>query len=178
MIASVVVALASLANSVPATSTQTAANKFDAMSSAATSIHGKHVKPEHHALFASEAYSGQSNNGGSLLESGLSGLFEAISIPKKIVGSLIGKVFNHLKSIDLKRLIKIGLVSGVVVLVGAVAAAGAAGIAAVVALVSAAIPYFRFFFGSHKGEVSDSEMDNISEFVLGAFNKYDIQHKA
>ncbi|XP_060879291.1 uncharacterized protein LOC132951482 [Metopolophium dirhodum] len=178
MIAAVVVVLASLASSVPATSAQTAANKFDMMSSAATSNHNQHVKPEHHSMFASEAHRGQSHNDGSLLESGLSGLFEAISIPKKIIGALVGKVFGLLKSIDLKGLIKIALVGGAVVLLGAVAAAGAAGIAAVVALVSAALPYFRFFFGGHKGEASDSEMDNISEFVLGAFNKYDSQHKA
>jgi len=177
MIAAVVVVMASLVNSVPATSAQTATKKFDMMSSAATSSHSQHVKPEHHSLFASESHSGQSNNGGSLLESGLSGLLEAISIPKKIVSSLVGKVFGLLKSINLKGLIKIALVGGAVVLLGAVAAAGAAGIAAVVALVSAALPYFRFFFGGHKGEASDSEMDNISEFVLSAFNKYDSQHK-
>jgi len=70
------------------------------------------------------------------------------------------------------------LVGGAVILLGAVAAASAAGIAAVVALVSAALPYFRFFFGGNKGVASDSDMDTISEFVLGAFNKYDSLHKA
>ncbi|XP_008178666.1 uncharacterized protein LOC103307933 [Acyrthosiphon pisum] len=126
MTAAVIVVLASLASSIPATSAQTAANKIDMMPSSATSIHSHHVKPEHHSMFAS---GGQG-------------------------------------------------VGGSVVLLGAVAAAGAAGIAAVVALVSAILPYFRFFFGGHKGKASDSDMENISEFVLGAFNKYDSQHKA
>ncbi|XP_022170502.1 uncharacterized protein LOC111033875 [Myzus persicae] len=171
MIAAVVVVLAS----VPATSAQAAANKFNPMSAAATSVHSKHVKNENRQIFASEAYNEQSNNVGSQL---LSGLLEAISIPKKIASALISKVSDLLKSVDLRKLIKIALIGGAVIVLGAVAAAGVAGIAAVVALVSAALPYFRFFFGGHKGEASESEIDVISEFVLNAFNKYDSQHKA
>ncbi|XP_025205547.1 uncharacterized protein LOC112601899 [Melanaphis sacchari] len=185
VIAAVVVVSASLANSVPANSSPTSANLFDPMIGAATAAHkNKHVKPDHHQpMFAPEPYNGQRNNrggggGSSVLESGLSALLEAISIPKKIIGSVIGSVVDLLKSVDLKKLIKIALIGGAVIVLGAVAAAGVAGVAAVVAAVSAAIPYIRFFFGGHKGEASDSEMDLISDFVLSAFNKYDSLHKA
>ncbi|XP_026807811.1 uncharacterized protein LOC113550286 [Rhopalosiphum maidis] len=149
MIAAVVVVSASLANSVSANSSPTAANQYDPMFGAATSVHKD--KQGHHG-------------GGNLLESGLSGLF---------------------KSFNLKKVVKTALIVGAVVVLGAVAAAGAAGIAAIVTAVSAALPYFRFFSGGHKshngpkgGKSSDSEMDVIGEFVLGAFNKYDSQHKA
>lgn len=168
--------LASLASSVPATST--AANKFDPMTAAATSLHSKHAKLEHRQMFGSEANNGQHNEG-NLLELGLSKLMEAISIPKKVIGSLVNKLGGFLKTVDLKKLIKIALVGGAVILLGAVAAAGVAGISAVVAMVSSALPYYRFFFGGHnKGDVTESEVDVISEFVLDAFNKYDSQYKA
>lgn len=170
--------LASLASSIPATSTQTAANKLDSMTAEATSLHSKHAKLQHRQIFGSEANNGQYNEG-SLLELGLSKLMEAISIPKKVIGSLVNKVAGFLKTVDLKKLIKIALVGGAVILLGAVAAATVAGISAVVAMVSSALPYYRFFFGGHNnGDVTESEIDVISEFVLNAFNKYDSQHKA
>ncbi|CAH1724187.1 uncharacterized protein LOC114129480 [Aphis gossypii] len=173
-----VVVSASLANSVPTNSSAAAANRYDPMSGAATILHKskQYVKPDQRqSLFSYESSNGQSNHGGHhLLESGLSGLLEAISIPKKIIGSVV----SLLKTIDLRKLVKIALIGGAVVVLGAVAVAGAAGIAAIVTAVGAAIPYIRFFFGHNKGQVSDSEIDVISEFVLDAFNKYDHQHKA
>ncbi|KAF0753656.1 Uncharacterized protein FWK35_00035677 [Aphis craccivora] len=178
MIAAAVVVSASLASSVPANSSRAAANQYDPMSGAATIFHKskQHVKlDQRQSLFSSESSNGQSNHAGSnLLESGLSALLEAISIPKKIINSAI----VQLKSIDLKKFVKIALIGVAVVVLGAVAAAGAAGIAAIVTAVSAALPYIRFFFGHNKGQASDSEMDAISEFVLDAFDKYDHQHKA
>ncbi|XP_022182438.1 uncharacterized protein LOC111042205 [Myzus persicae] len=151
MIAAVVVALASLVNSVPATSTQT--TESDPMSAAATFIHNKHVKSGNRQM----ASNGQSSS---------------------LVGSLVGKVFGHLKSLGLKKLIKITLVGGAMLLVGVVAAAGAASISVVSTLVGAVLSYFRSFFGGHRAKTSDFEIDGISEFVLGAFNKYDSLHKA
>ncbi|XP_026807144.1 uncharacterized protein LOC113549860 [Rhopalosiphum maidis] len=176
MIAAVVVVSASLANCVPANSSRTAANQYDPMFGAATVHKNKHVKPDNHQpMFAAE----QQNGGSGLLESGLSHLLEAISVPKKIIGSAVSGVVGLLKSVDLKKVIKIALIGGAVVVLGAVAAAGAAGIAAIVTAVYAVLPYYRFFFGGNKGgEATDSEMDVISEFVLSAFNKYDSQHRA
>ncbi|XP_060852773.1 uncharacterized protein LOC132930754 [Rhopalosiphum padi] len=176
MIAAVVVVSASLANSVPANSSPMVANQYDPMFGAATAVHkNKHVKPDNHQpMFAAEPQ----NAVGNLIESGLSHLLEAISVPKKIIGNAVNGVVGLLKSVDLKKVIKIALIGGAVVVLGAVAAAGAAGIAAIVTAVCAVLPYYRFFFGGHKGEATDSEMDVISEFVLSAFNKYDSQHKA
>ncbi|XP_060854161.1 uncharacterized protein LOC132932015 [Rhopalosiphum padi] len=150
-------------------------------------VHKKHVKPDK-IVFMSEVSSshgeGEGDNGGGsgLLELGMSGLLEALSAPKKIIGAVAGFVIGKLKSLDLKKLVKIALLAALVTVLGAVAAVAVAGLVSIVSAVCAVLPYLRFVFGGHhhqQGEsTSESQIDLVSEFMTSALEKYDVKRKA
>uniref|UniRef100_A0A2S2NTQ0 Uncharacterized protein n=1 Tax=Schizaphis graminum TaxID=13262 RepID=A0A2S2NTQ0_SCHGA len=152
-------------------------------------VHKKHVKPDK-IVFMSEVSSshgdGDGENGGGgigLLELGTSGLLEVLSAPKKIIGAVVGFVIGKLKSVNLKKLVKIALLAAVVTVLGAVAAVSVAGLVSIVSAVCAVLPYLRFVFGGHhhhqQGEsTSESQIDLVSEFMMSALEKYDVKRKA
>ncbi|XP_022170494.1 uncharacterized protein LOC111033869 [Myzus persicae] len=146
-------------------------------------VHKKHVKPDK-IVFLSEILSphDEGEGGGSgLLELGLSGLMEAISAPKKIIGAICSFVIGKLKSLDLKKLVKISLLAALVTVLGAVASVAVAGLVSIVSVVCTVLPYLKFVFGGHhhKDEsASESQIDLVSEFVMGALDKYKVKRKA
>lgn len=146
-------------------------------------VHKKHVKPDN-IVYMSEVSSShsedESSGVGGLLELGLSGLLEAVSVPKKIIGAIGGFVIGKLKSMNLKKLVKITLLAALVTVLGAVASVAVAGLVTIVSAVSTVLPYLRFVFGGHhnKGEsTSESQVDVVSEFLMGALEKYNVKRK-
>lgn len=157
-------------------------------------MHKKHTKPEK-IVFMSEVSSsshvseggsesgseGGSDGGSGLLELGLSGLLEVASAPKKIIGAIASFVFGKLKFLDLKKLVKITMLAALVTVLGAVASVAVAGFVSVVTVVCTVLPYLKLIFGGHhqKGEsTSESQIDLVSEFVMGAIEKYSDKRKA
>lgn len=141
-------------------------------------VHKKHVKPEK-PVYVAEMNDSSNDSGISwLLNSGLLSLLDAVSMPKKLIGGAISYVATKIKSLDVKKLLKTALVAALVTVLGAVAAVAVAGLVSVVSGVCAVMPYVRFFFGDKGSDMSDSHMDTLTEFVLGAFNKYESHHKA
>lgn len=150
-------------------------------------VHKKHIKPDK-IVFMSEVSSshdeGESeggSGGGALLELGLSGLLEAVSAPKKIIGAIASFVIGKFKSVNLKKLVKIALLGALVTVLGAVASVAVAGLVSIVSAVCAVLPYLRLVFGGHhhKDEsTSESQDDFVSEFVMGALEKYNVKRKA
>lgn len=151
-------------------------------------MHKKHVKPEK-IVFVSEvssSHEGENGSGGggsSLLELGVSGLLEAVSAPKKIIGAVVGFVIGKLKSLNLKNVVKISLLAALVTVFGAVAAVSVAGLVSIVSVVCSVLPYLRFVFGGahpyHKDEsTSESQVDLVTEFMMSALEKYDGKRKA
>lgn len=153
-------------------------------------MHKKHVKPEK-IVFMSEVSSshegegenGSGGGGSSLLELGMSGLLEAVSAPKKIIGAVAGFVIGKLKSLNLKKVVKIALLAALVTVFGAVAAVSVAGFVSIVSVVCSVLPYLRFVFGGahpyHKDEsTSESQVDLVTEFMMSALEKYDGKRKA
>jgi len=83
--------------------------------------------------------------------------------------------------VNLKKLVKISLLSALVTVLGAVASVAVAGIVSIVSAICAVVPYLKLVFGGHhhKGEsTSESQDDLVSEFVMGAFEKYNVKRKA
>lgn len=150
-------------------------------------VHKKHVKPDK-IVFMSEVSSshdeGASEGGGSgsaLLELGLSGLLEAVSAPKKIIGTIASFVIGKLKSVNLKKVVKIALLGALVTVLSAVASVAVAGLVSIVSAVCAVLPYLKLVFGGHhhKGESTSESQDNlVSEFVLSALEKYNVKRNA
>lgn len=125
---------------------------------------------------------GQSQTGSSssigLAGYGVAGLLDVMRLPKKYLGIASSVVVGALKSLDAKKLLKAVLLVALVTVLGAVAAVAVAGLVSLVTGLCAIAPYLKFFMGSDTGELSDSHLDSIGNFVLGAFNKYEMQHKA
>lgn len=149
-------------------------------------VHKKHIKPDK-IVFMSEVSSShdegesEGGSGGALLELGLSGLLEAVSAPKKIIGAIASFVIGKFKSVNLKKLVKIALLGALVTVLGAVASVAVAGLVSIVSAICAVLPYLRLVFGGHhhKGEsTSESQDDFVSEFVMGALEKYNVKRKA
>lgn len=145
----------------------------------------KHHAPENYA-YVSEAVGGPSSSSSSahgLAEIGLAGLLDVISLPKKYLGAAAAVVVAKLKTLDTKKLLKGALLIALVTVLGAVAAVAVAGLVSLVSGICAIAPYLRFFMGGvGGGEMSETNIDSIGNFVLGAFNKYEMQqhqqHKA
>lgn len=141
-------------------------------------VHKKHAKPDK-IVFMSEVSPHADEDGEvgqrGLLDSGLSGLVGAVGLPKKIIGTVAGFVFGQLKSINLKKLVKISLLAALVTVLGAVAAVSVAGLVSMVSAVCTVLPYLKLVFGGHhtKDEsASESQVDLVSELVLGALEQY------
>ncbi|KAL5241872.1 hypothetical protein ACI65C_009282 [Semiaphis heraclei] len=153
-------------------------------------MHKKHTKPEKIVFMSEVSSSSHVSEGGSesgseggsgLLELGLSGLLEVASAPKKIIGAIASFVFGKLKFLDLKKLVKITMLAALVTVLGAVASVAVAGFVSVVTVVCTVLPYLKLIFGGHhqKGEsTSESQIDLVSEFVMGAIEKYSDKRKA
>lgn len=164
---------ASLANSIP-----TAAQEASPAASNVV-VHKKIVfKPQTAAIPISEGSIVEaeqpSYNVAGLVDGGLTNFYHLISGPKKLVGVITGYVFSSLKSMDAKKIFKIVLLGAVVTVLGSVAAISVAGLVSIISGICAVLPYVRFFFGGDFAGISDNHVDALSEFVLGAFNKYDI----
>lgn len=119
----------------------------------------------------------QSYDVAGFIDSGLSGLYHLINGPKKLVVLVASYVFGSLKTMDAKKIFKIVLLGALVTVLGSVAAVAVAGLVSVVAGICAVLPYVRFFFGGNFAELSDANVDTLSQFVLGAFDKYDNIHQ-
>ncbi|KAE9534575.1 hypothetical protein AGLY_008665 [Aphis glycines] len=153
-------------------------------------MHKKQVKPEKIVFMTevSSSHEGDGENGSgsgssSLLELGMSGLLEAVSAPKKIIGAVAGFVIGKLKSLNLKKVVKIALLAALVTVFGAVAAVSVAGLVSIVSVVCSVLPYLKFVFGGahpyHKDEsTSESQVDLVTEFMMSALEKYDGKRKA
>lgn len=165
----------SLANSIPV------ANQEPSPAASNVVVQKKIVfKPQNVVGLVSEANfdaQQQSHDVAGFIDSGLSGLYHLISGPKKFVGLVASYVFGSLKSMDAKKIFKIVLLGALVTVLGAVAAVAVAGLVSVVAGICAVLPYVRFFFGGNFAELSDANVDTLSQFVLGAFDKYDNIHQ-
>lgn len=167
-------------NTVPAASApKSAANAGDSMqepiAQGTNVIAHKHRQPEK-IVYVSHGVQAHKNSG--LLEAGLYSVLEFASIPKKLVGVIVGYVAGKLKTINFKGLLKYALIGAVITVLGAVAAVAVAGLVSIASCIYALLPYAKLLLGlgggKHSG-ISESHLDNMSEFVLGAFDKYDQQ---
>ncbi|VVC30415.1 Hypothetical protein CINCED_3A013196 [Cinara cedri] len=167
---------ASLANSIPVASQEPSPAESNIV------VHKKIVfKPQNPVPVSEtnvEAVPEQSYDAASLVDTGLSGLHHLISGPKKIVGAVASYVFSTLKSMDAKKIFKIVLLGALVTVLGSVAAVAVAGLVSIISGICAVLPYVRFFFGGEFAQLSEAHVDTLSDFVLGAFDKYEnlIQH--
>lgn len=113
----------------------------------------------------------------SLLEATL---YKLIKAPKKLIGAVAGIIIGKLKSVSAKGLIKTALLAGLVTVVATVAAVGILSVGGLVAAVTgicATVLHFKSFLGvggegGVAGRTAESQIDEISQFVLGAFDKY------
>jgi hypothetical protein len=129
--------------------------------------------------------------GGGLIESGLSGLLSVIGLPKKVLGAVVGFAYGKIRSMGVKNLLKTALVAGLITVLGAVAAVVAVSVAGLVSVVSGLCAAAFYFVGGGGGanggghgngdaygQASESRMDSITDFVMTAFDKYESLDKA
>lgn len=146
-------------------------------------------------VYAEASVEANGGGGGGIMEGGVSALLEVIASPKKLLGVAFNFVVAQLKALTLKRVLKIALVGALVTVLGAVAAVSVAGLVSLVSGLCAAWPYLQMFMGGGGGgggllglfmggggsggndggseNISDEHMDTITEFVLGAMDKYE-----
>ncbi|VVC30416.1 Hypothetical protein CINCED_3A020189 [Cinara cedri] len=110
---------------------------------------------------------------------GLSSLLGVLSLPKKLVGAVTSVIGGLLKSLGEQNLLKAAKLAALVTVLGTVATVGAVAVAGLVSAVSAicgVVLYVKYLLGAgnnNGGGASDSHIDNVSDFVNGAFSKYE-----
>lgn len=135
----------------------------------------------HKKQFEAKGSQRNGHGGGGQLSSGgpLSGL-GLFSLPKKLLGAVTGAVGGLLKFLGEKNLLRTAKLAALVAILGTVATVGAVAIAGLVSAVSAicgVVLYVKYLLGAGNGYAAsdsvDSHIDNVSDFVTGAFNKYE-----
>lgn len=111
----------------------------------------------------------------------LDALSKLVAVPKKALGAVAALIGGKLKSLSTKGLIKAALLAGLVA-VAAVAVISGAGLVSAVTGVFASAVNFKDYLGGGGGDGAEdyegrnaaelAHIDQVAEFVIGAFDKY------
>lgn len=154
-------------------------SKLEPVASASTLVGHKKHRPERMYMTEMAKEQPHEDEGLGLLDIGISTILESVDfkVPKKMLGAMAGHLLGKFKNLDLKKVLKGALVVSVITVLGAVAAVAVAGLVSLVSGICAIFPHLRYFTGNSKSS-ADTQMDAITEFVMGALEKYEKHHKA